>query len=493
MKRNEWFQVDTLGLRRILGRRGKQFAIYELVQNAWDENVTKVEVTLSRPDGRRSELIVTDDSPEGFHDLTDSYRMFAESYKKSEPEKRGAFNLGEKYVLALCDEASITTTTGRVTFDENGRRRTGSVKRERGTEFVGSLQLKIEEWERVCEAATKLIPPVPTFFNGEEISPRRPLRTWSATLPTVKSDDEGNLTRTERQTTVSIYEVLPSETSALYEMGIPVVEIDSKFHVNIGQKVPLNIDRDNVTPAYLKAVYVEVLNHTHDLLTKDDASANWVRMGASDSRVTDEATTSVSEKRFGEKRVIYDPSDPEGTKIAITKGYAVVHGGAMSSGEWENVKRANAILPAGQVTPSPKPFSPSGAPLPLVPDANWTDGMRNFVAFATEFARVVIGRSVEVVFTNQITTWGACYGPSGRLYVSKVLHGNKWFEGTVVERTEDWAELLIHEFAHDSVSDHLSEAFHEECCKLGAKYAACLQRRLSPCSGEDARPLEVPA
>jgi hypothetical protein len=128
--KRDWVDVDMDGLRKVLERRGKELAIYELVQNGWDENVTKVEVTLTRPDNGRSELVVADDSPEGFRDLTDSYTMFAESYKKADPEKRGAFNLGEKYVLALCDEAAITTTTGRVTFDENGRRRSGNVKRE---------------------------------------------------------------------------------------------------------------------------------------------------------------------------------------------------------------------------------------------------------------------------------------------------------------------------------------------------------------------------
>jgi hypothetical protein len=41
---------------------------------------------------------------------------------------------------------------------------------------------------------------------------------------------------------------------------IPVVKINAKYHVSVGQKVPLSIDRDNVTPAYLKAIYVELLN-----------------------------------------------------------------------------------------------------------------------------------------------------------------------------------------------------------------------------------------
>ena len=29
--------------------------------------------------------------------------------------------------------------------------------------------------------------------------------------------------------------------------------------------------------------------------------------------------------------------------------------------------------------------------------------------------------------------------------------------------------LLIHELAHDRVMDHLSDGFHKECCRLGAK------------------------
>jgi hypothetical protein len=111
--------------------------------------------------------------------------------------------------------------------------------------------------------------------------------------------------------------------------------------------------------------------------------------------------------------------------------------------------------------------------------------MRNFVRFAQEFSQIVLGHSVEVEFTNQITDWGACYGPKSPLHVNKVLHGKKWFEGTVVERTQDWARLLIHEFAHDKVSDHLSSEFHEECCKLGAKYAARLQRELALATGDD--------
>jgi hypothetical protein len=47
-----------------------------------------------------------------------------------------------------------------------------------------------------------------------------------------------------------------------------------------------------------------------------------IRFGCELPRVThgsDEAINTVLDLRFGENRVAYDPSDPEGTKIAVTK------------------------------------------------------------------------------------------------------------------------------------------------------------------------------
>lgn len=484
MAGNRWFDIDKEGLRKTLERRGKAFAIFELVQNAWDEDgTTEVSVVLTRPEQGKSVLTVTDDAPQGYRDLAEAYTMFAESYKKGDPTKRGRFNLGEKCVLALCDEATITTTTGRVTFDRDGtRRRTASVTRERGSEFRAELKLKVSEWEEISEKVMQLLSAVPTTFNGEPIPIRTPLKEFRTALDTEVADAEGILRRTTRETEVRVYEPLPGETPMLYERGIPVVESD-KYHVDVQQKIPLNVERDNVTPAYLRTIRVTVLNTTVNLLTKDDATKPWVKQAAGDERVAPGVPNKLLDLRYGEKRVISDPNDPEGTKIAVTKGFVVIPPGAHSGDEWENIRRDKAALPAGKVTPSPKPFSPEGEPLPTIPPQNWTEGMRNFVRFAKEFAVIVLGHDVTVQFTNDVT-WGfaAAYGKSGGLTVSKVRHGGRWFEGDEVERTRDWTELLIHEFAHDTVSDHLSSDFHEECCRIGATYAAHLRRELAAAS-----------
>ena len=36
--RMQWFDVDKAGLAKLLARKGKEFVLFELVQNAWDED-----------------------------------------------------------------------------------------------------------------------------------------------------------------------------------------------------------------------------------------------------------------------------------------------------------------------------------------------------------------------------------------------------------------------------------------------------------------------
>ena len=91
--KNQWLEIDKEGLRKSLGQKDKFFLLTEMVSNSWDENITKVEVTLSCPDGNNhSWLRVVDNSPTGWDDLSHSHTMFAESVKKGKSEKRGRFN-----------------------------------------------------------------------------------------------------------------------------------------------------------------------------------------------------------------------------------------------------------------------------------------------------------------------------------------------------------------------------------------------------------------
>src|SRR5436190_15472394 len=148
----QWFDIDKSGLGKQAEEQGKGRLVGELVQNALDEaGVTRVEITLSPVSGRPlAELTVEDDSPEGFRNLADAYTLFAESYKRGNPEQRGQFNLGEKLVIAVCETATISTTKGTVVFDpQEGRIDKPRQKRERGSIFLGRMRMTREEMEEV--------------------------------------------------------------------------------------------------------------------------------------------------------------------------------------------------------------------------------------------------------------------------------------------------------------------------------------------------------
>ena len=105
---NQWFEVDRKGLAEVARRRGMAFIVSEPIQNAWDEDITHVSVDMEPVPGKAQvRLIVSDDSPDGFRDLADAYVMFRQSYKLANPEQRGRFNIGEKLLLAVADEARI--------------------------------------------------------------------------------------------------------------------------------------------------------------------------------------------------------------------------------------------------------------------------------------------------------------------------------------------------------------------------------------------------
>lgn len=466
----QWFDVDKVGLGKQAEEQSKGRLIGELVQNALDEQgVTCIEIVLAVVPGRPlADLVVVDDSPEGFRDLAHAYTLFATSYKRDNPEQRGQFNLGEKMVLAVCECASISTTKGTVVFDpDEGRIEKPRQKRERGSVFQGRIKLTREEYPQVCDYLRSLLLPenVVVSFNGDRLFPRTPIRTFEASLETLVADDQGVMRPRVRKTQVSIFEPLPGETPSLHEMGLPVVETGDRWHVNVGQKVPLNRDRDNVKPAYLQAVRVAVLNAAFDLLTTDEeATAAWCKLAGADPRCTDQAIKHLIRLRFGEKVAAPDPSDVEAMKRFQSQGGTIVVG--LSKGEWSNVRRSGAVPPAGQICPTAKPYSdePEAKGVTVVPKEKWTEGIKNIAAYAVFLARELMGVSLIVTVVHTTNNFAACYG-AGRLDFNLLRLGHKWFEQGACEAVD---RLLIHEFGHQYSGDHLSEDYHEALCLLGA-------------------------
>lgn len=470
-----WFDVCKGGLAQIQDRKGREFAVYELTQNAWDQNATRVDISLSKEPGSRfATLEVTDDDPNGFTQIAHVWTLFEESEKKGAAEKRGRFNLGEKLVLALCEEAEIVSTTGAVRFDADGRKLL-RVRRAAGSSFKGLMRMTNEAFALCCEAVDRLLPPpgIVTAFNGRVLPVRTPMAVFQASLRTEIADAEGNLRPTSRKTEVRVHELRPGEVGTLYELGIPVVETGDGYHVDVQQKVPLGFDRDSVPPTFLKHLRALVLNAVHEALPAEQATSVWVRDALGTSNVSPEAVRTVISQRFGEKAVVYDPSDREANKLAVVAGYTVVHSGQLSADEWTNVRNAGALRPAGKVTPSPKPFEPDGVPLKTIPPEDWSAEERATVELYKRLAPHLVHRPIKVVMAFTKNKWRACYGPAGTLYLNKRLLSRAFFAGGA---SEDALGLLIHEMGHEYSGDHLSTEYYRALTKVGARLALAVAR-----------------
>jgi hypothetical protein len=469
--KNQWFDVDKDGLSKLIEQQGKGRLIAELLQNALDENVSIVTITINPQPGRPlADLTVEDDSPDGFRELAHAYTLFADSYKKANPEKRGRFNLGEKLTLAMCRSATISTTTGTVTFDEDGTRHINTrSRRERGSVFLATMRMNRTELDEVIGYLhTILVPPgVTVTVNGQPLPTRLPCHSFEASLETVVADGDGVLHERTRRTRIELHEPKEGETPSLFELGLPVVETGDRWHINVGQKVPLNSDRDNVRPAFLRKLRTLVYNETHDRLNPEDANATWVQEATSDPACSEAAITTFMDLRFGENRAAFDPSDPEANKQAVARGSTIVTGGMLNRQQWRKAKDANAIVPAGHLYPTPKPYSdnPNAPPENLIPPDQWTEAMENIADYATFLARELMQVELAIRMTRVPNAFLACYG-QGTLTFNLQQLGHKWFEQGAGEEVD---ALLIHEFGHEYCRDHLSEDYHDVLCRLGAK------------------------
>lgn len=471
-----WFEVDTDGLAKLVRRKGMAFILHELLQNAWDTDATKVEVELVAVAGRPlARLVVSDNDPTGFVRLEHGFTLFAESLKKGDPNKRGRFNLGEKLVIASCEKARLQSTSGTLYFERSKgelKRRETREKLPQGSRFEAEIRMTRQELEEVLAAAQRLLPPIPTWINGELLPEVKVLESLEVTLPTEIADEEGVLRRSTRKATVRVVPQADG-VSYVYEMGIPVVEIDLPWSVDVEQKIPLNQERDNITPAYRKLLVASCLNQMHQALTQEQAALPLIQEALGHEHLSDAAVSSVVTSQYGVDRVIFDPSDKEASNKATAKGYAVIHGGAYTKDQWDNIKRAGAALPAGRVFPTKPCYDPDGDPAMVIPESDWTDGMRAVASYCTRLAARLLDVQLEVVMEGvRKQSYDANYGKiSGSTTMSRLTFnvprlGRKWFD--LKSNFHAINDLMIHEFAHQFASNHLSSDYHDALSRLGA-------------------------
>ena len=467
---SNWFDVDKAGLKKVQSEKDKFFIIQELISNALDENINSINVELIKDktngSSRTYKLSVKDDSPDGFKNLSHAYTMFADSYKKGNVKQRGRFNLGEKLALAMFKNAQIISTKGSVLFSEKGRS-TNRCKTKSGTTFIGRLTLTYDECQSMLNKAKDIIVPKGITLKVNNLHIDRcddVIKTFKTFLPTIISDADGNLTKTVRETVVEIYPKSRNQ-GMIYELGIPVVESDVDYDINVMQKIPLNKDRDNVTPAYNKKLCAEVLNHCHNYLTEEQVKHGWVTTAL--EQADSKAVADVISKKHGEDAVVYDLKDTEANKKAFADSREIIHGGSYNSKVWENIrtvsKNTDLFKSAGQYPQYAKPKFRGGAK-----EVSQTKEMEEVVNYAKDMFFRLFNKTLDVsIHDGSGASATFCRATNGLSLFYNVL-GKKWFD--LENNKEKILSLLIHEFAHYVESDHLSKNFHDACCDIGAKW-----------------------
>jgi len=336
MKAKSWFEVDKDGLKALQLGKPKSYIIRELVANAWDENITFCKIETAHKNGIAT-ISVEDDNPEGFRDLTDSYTIFKHTIKRSNPKQRGRFNIGEKQVLAICRDAKVESTKGTITFNKDNTRSHSTLHRSKGTKVTVNIRMSKADYEEILDALKLYLSPknIVTTINGQRLDYKQPFKTISATLQT-ELESNGIFRKTQRKTEIEIHQVIGD--SYLYEMQIPVTKIDCQFSIDIQQKIPLSIDRETVSQAFLESVFAEVLNAIFNDIPEEKSSEKWIRQATSNERISNDAVKTIIQKRFGDKVVVANPNDPNANDTAISKGYRVIQGRELSGEEWQQFK-----------------------------------------------------------------------------------------------------------------------------------------------------------
>lgn len=476
---SNWFTADKDGLRqlheRLVERRGFGIVGAELYANVMDTSATDCLFTIEKFPRQPVIRVRVEDNGEGFHDLSHAWTIFAPSKKKLDPEKAGRFNLGEKVVLSFALEGEIHTTTGTVKFDSSGRTVNGRKKRSQGTVFEALLRGNQERYEQLLDYMRRVIvrPGLNLTVNGEVVPHRTPIHVFETPLKTEIGED---LRPTVRITKVEVYEPLEGDIPSLFELGIPVVETDDRWHYNVLQKVPLNADRDNVTPAYLRSVRVAVLNEMHNRIQPEDTTTSWVYDATSSPDCSDEAIGTFKLQKYGEKSVAFDPGNPEANNVAAANGFTVIPSRGLTTGQRENLKRAGQLISSSQQFPDAGRRAymggPNAKPADIIPESEWTRGMKNIHAYTLFLGRRLLGKPIYVIFVKVGEKWDACYGQgqiSSEFHYNVQSLGKKWFDGPVRPEID---ELIIHEFGHEYATNHLSEDYYKSLCRLGAKLKA---------------------
>jgi hypothetical protein len=288
-----------------------------------------------------------------------------------------------------------------------------------------------------------------TVINEQRLEYKPPFKTITATLQTELADQNGALSKTREKTEIQIHKV--SGDSYLYEMGIPVKKIDCPFSIDIQQKIPLDKDRENVSEAFLKDVYAEVLNATCDEIPAEKSSETWIRNATSDERISTEAIETIKRKRFGDKVLVANPFDPIANDDALSQGYRVIQGRELSGDEWTQIKEkapiATTTAKFGKTPVNAKELTP-------------TPEQAKVALYAKKLHLRLNNKDLNVRFVRCREA-----GESANYGLGTLTFNLAWLSKNFFEEYLKTTNLILHEIGHE-FGNHTEHSYHEALTRM---------------------------
>ena len=468
------FEVSTEGMRLLQEGRPLWQLVKELVSNSWDEpTVYECTVRINSSKKGLIEIQVEDDGC-GFSDITDAFTLMQPTSKRMVADVRGRFNIGEKELLSTAYDGVIETVGKTVEFPHTGGRKVKSNKRTQGTLITVNVKGRKDEIQECVDQLVTFIPPTRVNYNIEsdianvgKLQLRTLIATTKATLPTILSTTINEPMRnTKRVTKMHIYKygnsnsnfhLISGAKGRLFEMGIPVQEIECPYDIDVEQKIPLPPNRDVVSNGYLQNVYAEVLNVTHDNLDEETASSSWVTKAIESKRTRTATVKAVMKKKLGTNAVLLNPFDREANERAYASGKALVDAKTLSPAERTRYKEEAGL----QTT---KYWSDKDNTITVVVEI--TKEMKEVESYTKWLAKKLLGIDIRVDFIRDTNSFIACYGSRVLRYNLNNLSKGFFKNSPTPEQTA----LILHELSHDRGSEERShgEAFVHELGRLGA-------------------------
>ncbi len=420
--------------------------IQEIISNSFDEKeVTEIACDIIENEKKQIKVKIYDNG-KGFRDKRDIYTLFKDSYKRTNKNQRGRYNLGEKQFFARAVSGWVKTRETMIEFVDDSKKET-KIPSMQGTQVSAIFELEKDEslHETITWVKKVAVPEGKRLsINFDTIRPKTLVKKFKTRLPTVIAQGANQkMVRRIEDTQVFLYEKLEDEKPIIFELGCTVQELnqDLKWHVDVRQKIPQTTERDVISDAYLQLLYSKITEKTLDLIDAKSSGGNWINDAL--KRTSKKTSKEIFKKRFGTDNVMIESSDYRENERAMEAGVHLVKSGELDSDVVSNLKDQGTLKYAS------KEFSTSG--WETAKRVEPTIDMLNFAGVCRAVARDVIDKNIRVNFvTTDHTPEIAMYGSNNLLWNVRLCGGKKFFVGFVPKAIG----ILVHELAHDKLGNN---------------------------------------